>query len=160
MSVSCGQCLREADSQRRYCTRPGECMNSGRRSLRGRWDKKVNARSLCGDHAADGSEAHQSRHRPRRAADRPQGWRRAWHTVRATQRAHRAVTGHSVARWRSVRTSPRSRPSDAAQHPHHRRAAEPETRTAKGLTGCAEKFLRKSKKTLDMRGHIWYIGHR
>ena len=40
------------------------------------------------------SQPHQTRHRPRRAADRPQGWSRAWHTVRATQRAHRAATGH------------------------------------------------------------------
>lgn len=30
-----------------------------------------------------------------------------------------AHTGHSVARWHSVRTSTRSRPTDAAQHPHH-----------------------------------------
>lgn len=37
---------------------------------------------------------HRTHHRPRRAADRPQGWRRAWHTVRAAQRAHRAATGH------------------------------------------------------------------
>lgn len=40
------------------------------------------------------NRCHRTHHRPRMAEDRPQGWRRAWHTVRATQRAHRAATGH------------------------------------------------------------------
>ena len=40
------------------------------------------------------SQPHRTHHRPRRAADRPQRWRRARHTVRAAQRAHRAAAGH------------------------------------------------------------------
>ena len=73
-------------------------------------------------HRQSRAEGTQNRHSPADGAGVQTPTHSQERTAQGTEKPH---TGHSVARWHSVRTSPRSRPADAAQHQQHQ---EPQSR--------------------------------